>query len=299
MPFFEEQKRLVAWVKYLPKALVCSNKEHPPSFLHPRTKVVTVHQVYSNKNKITKKGKAKQTVKEEEEEEKEKEEKVKSKSRKRKQQSTREEKEKTEEETIEAQDACEHYTLVFKSGFFWDLSGMSGRTSLRLQSVQVAFSFFYLEQAALTKDHMLHLLTFLTCTLKRGGYFIGTVFDAMQVLSIFAQEMESQCVKIPRGTFEKCQLNLLDGLNNASILASLKIPLGCEFQLNLSHPEILDQDKSWLPSRLVLFDWENMHKLIGRFGFRLVETRLFSPLEGLPQLCRSFVFQQVENRLFR
>jgi hypothetical protein len=185
------------------------------------------------------------------------------------------------------------YQLQFKSGFFYDLCAGTA-----LQQTDCVISFFYLEQICKNKDHLLHFLTFVSVNLKRGGYFIGTAFDAVEVLMTYTQDVEGKYVRIPNETFENCQLHLLDGKNNLTYLSSLKIPLDSEFYLlNLSETQ---QSHLGLPARCNLFDWNAMKKQILRFGFRLVETRLFLLDEKqFPHtIGRSFVFQLVDECLF-
>lgn len=187
------------------------------------------------------------------------------------------------------------FSLVFKSGFFPQLC--DPESTLHLHQTDTVCSFFYLEKVCQNKDHLLHLLTFLTCILKRGGYFMGTFFDAFQVLQTFTKDVEGKEIQVPKETFDKCQLHLLDGKNNHTLLSSLKIP----FQSSFSLMQVSEKQREQLnlPSPCIFTDWNSLEKQILRFGFRLVETRLFSPVEiiNVP-ICRSFVFQLVANCLF-
>lgn len=184
------------------------------------------------------------------------------------------------------------FCLTFKSGFFRTLCEFS---DISLERTDTFCSFFYVEEICANKDHLLHLLSFVSCLLRRGGYLIGTCFDAQEVLLEYAEDTNANTIQVPRKTFEQCQLHLLDGKNNATCLSNLKIPLHSDFSLlGLDH----ESGKS-VPSLPKLFDWKTMEKQILRFGFRLVETKLFTPFPHIKRsICRSFVFQLYEHILF-
>jgi hypothetical protein len=203
-------------------------------------------------------------------------------------QSLKEEKEKEKEKCQEKDSPAFRSVIVrWKSGFFHDLVLPS--SLLHVQSVDVFSSFFYWERVCATKDHFLHMLCYIATVLKRCGYFMGMIFDAAEVLLAFAQDKESKAIQIPTATFDRCQLNLLEGKTkqeNQATIRALKVPQGCSFRvLNLK----LQHDP-------VLFDWITMEKQILRFGFRLVETQVFSPSPSAPAICRSFVFQLMDHR---